>query len=344
MIRKGESFYHCMSRVVDKQFIFNEMEKNCFRKIMRKLEQFLGVEVVTYCLMSNHFHLLVRVPDKERNAALSEEELLELLPVLYQGNQLMEVRQKLELARKSGDSRWTRQILETFEKRRGNLSVFLKELKQRFTQWYNRRKGRRGTLWEDRFKSVLVEGSENALLTMAAYIDLNSVRAGLVDDPKDYGWCGYAEAVAGNRMARRGLCAILEQTPYAENWKVTWRDTAAKYRLLLFGKGEAVAADPEFGTKGKLGFSTERIEAEIERGGKLSIPEILRCRVRYFCDGAIFGSVEFVNEVFQAQRSRYGPKRKTGARRMQGADWGELRVLRDLRVDVFGNRGVSTTQ
>lgn len=336
MIREEESFYHCMSRVVDKRFIFKDLEKNTFRKMMRKLERFLGVEVVTYCLMSNHFHLLVRVPDRREMPALSEEQLLELLPVLYGKSFVTDVRQELERAGKSGDHRWTREILERYESRRGDLSVFLKELKQRFTQWYNRRNGRRGTLWEDRFKSVLVEGSENALLTMAAYIELNPVRAGMVSDPKDYRWCGYAEAVAGNRRARRGLCAILEQTPYAENWRVTWRDTAVKYRLLLFGKGEGVSADPEFATKGRRGFSAERIEEEFERGGKLSIPEILRCKVRYFCDGAIFGSVEFVNSVFEANRSRYGPNRKTGARKMRGADWGELRVLRDLRVDVFG--------
>ncbi|MCB1236753.1 MAG: transposase, partial [Verrucomicrobiae bacterium] len=54
---EGDAFYHCMSRVVDKRFIFNAKEKNYFRKWMRKLEAFCGVEVVTFCLMSNHFHL-----------------------------------------------------------------------------------------------------------------------------------------------------------------------------------------------------------------------------------------------------------------------------------------------
>ena len=64
-----------------------------------------------------------------------------------------------------------------------DVSGYLQRLKQRFTQWFNRRKGRRGVLWEERFKSVLVEGSGDPLSTMAAYIDLNPVRAGLVDDP-----------------------------------------------------------------------------------------------------------------------------------------------------------------
>ena len=68
-------------------------------------------------------------------------------------------------------------------------SWFLRLVKQRFTQWYNKRQGRSGALWEDRFKSVLVEGAGPALSAMAVYIDLNPVRAGIVDDPADYRWC-----------------------------------------------------------------------------------------------------------------------------------------------------------
>ena len=72
----------------------------------------------------------------------------------------------------------------------------MKTVKQRFSIWFSKSHQRYGTLWADRFKSVLVEGSGNPLQTMAAYIDLNPVRAGIVDDPKDYRFCGYAEAVA----------------------------------------------------------------------------------------------------------------------------------------------------
>ncbi len=286
--------------------------------------------------MSNHFHLLVRVPERESLPKLTVESLLGLLGILYDDTQSLGIRQEIERAQASDDPKWIEQILARYELRRGDLSVFLKELKQRFTQWYNRQNNRRGTLWEDRFKSVLVEGSEQALLTMAAYIDLNPVRAGMVSDPKDYPWCGYAEAVAGKRRARAGLSAILRHMSYGVNRTVTWANTAPRYRLLLFGHATEREADPQMGVKARRGISEERIEAEIARGGKLSIPEILRCRVRYFCDGAIFGSVEFVNGVFEANRWRYGEKRKTGARRMRGADWGELRVLRDLRNRPVG--------
>lgn len=76
----------------------------------------------------------------------------------------------------------------------------------------------------------------------------------------------------------------------------------------------------------------------VGKGGALPVREILRHRVRYFCDGAVLGTAEFVNAVFereQARQNRFGEKRTTGARRMRGADWGELRVLRDLQRDVI---------
>ena len=286
--------------------------------------------------MTNHFHLLVRVPDREKFPKLTVEGLLAMLPLLYDDVQSLGIRQEIERAQASSDPTWLPQILERFALRRGDLSVFLKELKQRFTQWYNRRKGRRGTLWEDRFKSVIVEGSEAALLTMAAYIDLNPVSAGMVEDLKDYRWCGYAEAVAGGRRARRGLGMMLEHTFYGVNRAITWENTAPRYRMLLFGQGEEREADDLRKTKGRRGFSRERIAEEVARGGKLPLPEILRCRVRYFCDGAILGSVAFVNGLFESHRWRFGPKRSSGARKMRGGDWGELRVLRDLRKEVVG--------
>ncbi len=49
---------------------------------------------------------------------------------------------------------------------------------QRFSQWFNRRHDRVGRLWESRFKSVLLEGSRETLIKVAAYVDLNAVRAG----------------------------------------------------------------------------------------------------------------------------------------------------------------------
>ncbi len=63
---------------------------------------------------------------------------------------------------------------------------------------------------------------------------------------------------------------------------------------------------------------------------------MLRCRVRYFTDGAVIGSKTFVNEAFAAAHERFTEKRKDGARRMKGNGKaaGLLWSVRDLRIEV----------
>ena len=67
-------------------------------------------------------------------------------------------------------------IFERFTKRMHSLSEFMRGLLQRYTRWFNKRHGMRGTLWEDRFHSVIVQSGLTAR-TMAAYIDLNCPRS-----------------------------------------------------------------------------------------------------------------------------------------------------------------------
>ena len=88
------------------------------------------------------------------------------------------------------------------------------------------------------------------------------------------------------------------------------------------------------------GFTQREIEAVLAAGGKLSLAAALRCRVRYFTDGVVLGSKEFVDEFFEKRRASFGKSRNSGARRMKGASWGTLRVLRDLRVAAFGSAGL----
>ena len=103
------------------------------------------------------------------------------------------------------------------------------------------------------------------------------------------------------------------------------------YRYVLFSKGEESGLDEE-GRPLRKGFSQKKVAQVIEEDGVLSEYELLRCRVRYFSDGAVLGSKEFVNEIFEAFRGRhFQSKRKEGARAMKGGDWGELYTVRDLR-------------
>lgn len=66
-----------------------------------------------------------------------------------------------------------------------NLSDVMKYIKQRFTQWLNRRIGKKGTAWEDRFFSRIIE-TIRALIKVFNYIKDDSVKAGIVKRPEDY--------------------------------------------------------------------------------------------------------------------------------------------------------------
>jgi len=336
-----QSYYHVVSRTNGRDRSIRDAEKRHFRDWMRRLETFCGVQVVTYCLMENHFHLLVRVPCRERMQELeplTEARLRELLPLIYRRRELKDALQELDrAASQDSTGKWTAEILARYQQRRHSLSIFVKELKQRYTRWHNRRHRRVGTLWENRFRSVLVEGDETALMTVAAYIDLNPVRAGIVSDPKDYRWSGYAEAVGGDKHSRKGLGTILERTSFGVNRRVTWRNTGPRYRILLYGHGEERLADPKTGSPGRTGMTRAEIEQALEKGGQLSVAEIIRCRVRYLTDGAGIGSAEFLQELLEENRQLFSENRTTAGKRMSGSDWGGLQVLRGLHKNLFGH-------
>ena len=92
------AIYHCISRVVDRRFVFAQRECEAFRMFMRMYENFSGCRVLSYCLMSNHFHLLLEVPPIAEEG-LSDEELLKRLGGLYSEAFVAGVAAELEEAR-----------------------------------------------------------------------------------------------------------------------------------------------------------------------------------------------------------------------------------------------------
>ncbi len=322
--------YHVMSRTCGGEVFLDDVEKEALRRVIWRMAEFSGIKVVTYCLMTNHFHLLAEVPHRQSwlqrfDGPDGESKLFEHLRTLYSRAYLGLLRDELADFRARGMAVLAEQRLDALKKRFCDLSLFVKEVKERFSRWFNKRRGRRGTLWMDRFKSVLVEGKGEALRTMAAYIDLNPVRAGLVKDPKDYRWCGYSEALGGSRRAQRGLCKSLSKP--VDGWKSA--GAAAAYRCLLHAEGREVK-DAQNENVVSRGVTAESARAVLAEKGKLSPAELVRLRVRYFTDGVALGSREFVEGLFAEQRNQFGPKRKKGARRMPESD-APFYTLRQLR-------------
>lgn len=321
-IKYSGAIYHCMTRAVGGERLFGNREKEMLRQMLWQVADFSGGEILTYCLMSNHFHVLIHFPEEGQ---LTDRELMRRYRVLYPKPNKYQAASAKVLERKlAAGGEAADKIRDKFLARMGDVSEFMKTLKQRFSIWFNQNHGRFGTLWAERFKSVLVEGHGFALQTIAAYIDLNPVRAGLVEDPKDYRWCGYAEAVAGADHAVRGLRRIWS----AYGGPVNGAEALREHRMLLFGKGAA----PDAGGR----ISREKALQVLEReGGVLPRSVAMRCRIRYFTDGAIFGSAEFVRGFRDLwQRGRKRPLPEAG-HPLRGADWGGLAVVKALRREII---------
>jgi REP element-mobilizing transposase RayT len=304
---------------VNGERLFDETAREMFRRQMWQIAEFCGVQILTYAVLSNHFHILVLVP---RAVAVSDNELLrryKLLhpqPTKYQVAKLDVLEKKLVAG--DDDMRAWRQRQFALM---GDVSQFMKLLKQRFSVWFNHAHQRYGTLWSERFKSVLVENGP-VLRAVAAYIDLNPVRAGLVADPKDYRFCGYAEAVAGNKKLRQSLAITLEQTD--------WGTAHKSYRQMLYNTGAKAKSNA-------VTLTAAQVERVIKEQGSLPVTELLRCRVRYFTDGAVLGGKAFVTRQLERYHQRTGRREHAIPHALPVTVSGlELATMRGLRRRVFG--------
>ena len=117
--------------------------------------------------MGNHFHLLVKmIPESN----YTDEDIQKRYENFY-----------------GDDTVFAAGWIPSLRLKLSSLSEFVREIKVGFARYYNKRHHRRGYFWGDRFKSVIVENGET-LINCLAYIDLNPVRAGLVERPEEYRW------------------------------------------------------------------------------------------------------------------------------------------------------------
>ena len=292
----GPCHFHCMSRIINKQFLLGAEEKEMFCKLMRKVEAFSGCSVLTFAVMDNHFHILLAENDAEE---LSDKSFLDRCHALYSGKAWHELRQAFLGIKLNGSPAALLSFKQKYIRRMHNVSEFMQTLLSRFSQWFNRRHDRLGPLWCGRFKSVLIEGRKDVLQVLAAYIDLNPLRAGLVNDPLSYRWCGVGEAVAGCGAARNGLIQLYStvgSVPVMEalGAVVDWRSIQEHYYRLLVQRGtEQTGPD---GRVVKHGIESAHAASIISDGGRLSICDALAYRSGYFTTGAILGSHEFLLE------------------------------------------------
>ena len=332
IVAGGVGYYHVISRIAGQQFLMDATEKDVLMRLMFNVAVFSGVEILTFALMDNHFHILVKVP---RAREIADDELVAKMRVLYgdvKTDRLLgewKAWERRGLAFKADDAK------AALRRRMFDLSQFCKTLKETYSMSYNLRHAHVGTIWGSRFKSILLSPDYQTLMTVGSYIDLNPVRAEIVDTPGAYRWSGYGAAIRGNALSRNGLCAMVAAA-YIKR-EVAFETARQAYESAIEGfieqpaKEDAGTQETENGAHPKepqphREFVREKVESELAGGGKLTLFEMLRCRVRHFSQGLAIGPALFVREVARALKSS-----KDTSRRCECCDEVELYTARWLR-------------
>ena len=278
------AYYHATSRCAFQTFAFEAASKDMFVKIMRRAEAFSGVKIANYCIMDNHFHILVKVPTRKD---VDDAELDRRIAILYGDSKASSIFKRWEELGKGGGGAVVKRERDAYRARMYDISQFMKTLKQRFSLWYTTHHGNlEGSIWQGRFHSTLVENSTSALSAVSAYIDLNPVRAGVAGKARDYAWSGFGAAASGDSAARAGIVGIMaEHLGERAAAKPSWQGEAWKrYKELVSWKeGRAVS----------LVAATQ----EEEKDTTSSIPSRLAGREGRLSRGLAFGSSRYVNRA-----------------------------------------------
>lgn len=203
-------FFHVVCRTVGKAFLFeDEAEKRRLLLWLDKAVEFCGVDLQAWCIMSNHIHLLLKVPPRQE---VSDAELDRRMRVLYLPHRYNSLMAQWESWRKQDKSEIRIEAAKAKLRRRMyDISWFMKTFKQAVAQDYNARHEHSGSIWGGgRFKSVYLEGTRHVLLAVAAYIHLNPVRAKIVSSAERYLWSSWGEACAHPCRSRDGLLRLYD--------------------------------------------------------------------------------------------------------------------------------------
>ncbi len=276
-------------------------EKEHFLKLLKRFASGFFVDIHAFCIMSTHFHVLAT---ERRSLAKNADagELLRRYRLLYEKDQ----------APPPGSYKWDGTLAadedggtERLRRRLGSLSRFVQELKQSFSRWYNLGHNRKGTLWAARFKGIIVEHG-GTQLSCSAYMDLNPVRAGIVQAPEDYRWSSLGMRARNPAEAKKMLTPVfelnleegvegVENTTFAgsENFKkFSW------YREFVYTCGGVER-------EGKGAIPPELV-AEVKRcHGRFGIKDRFRYRVRNMSEGVAIGSSAFIADIQEKLKRKF---------------------------------------
>ena len=303
LVAPGEGVYHIVSRTAFRRFAFRPEERNAFLRLLVRVAAFSGVRVLTFAVLSNHFHLVVRVPERRE---VSDDELERRVRALYGDERAERIFAKWERWFAAGAESAVGREKQRLRARMHDLSQFCKTLKESFTMDYNRRTGNAGGIWGGRFRSVLL--SQEAVLPVGAYVDANPVKAGMARRASDYRWSGFAEARRGSAFARDGIAELVRFARGATAVP-TFDEAAAVYAAALEGRIGSVAgtdpatpdpatpdpATPVTAARTDPAARRAAVAGRSARDEPATFAEMLRCEVGCFERAGALGPERFVS-------------------------------------------------
>jgi REP element-mobilizing transposase RayT len=163
---------------------------------IKQLAGIFAIDVAAYAVMSNHYHVVMRI-DRERALTWSLDEVLERWTRLFSGPLLVTRYLSDARSRMTGaEIAKVQELGEAYRARLHDLSWFMRTLNEHIARQANAEDGVKGRFWEGRFKSQALL-DEKALLAAMAYVDLNPVRAGIAETPEVSDYTSIQERVAG---------------------------------------------------------------------------------------------------------------------------------------------------
>ncbi|HMB32137.1 MAG TPA: transposase [Desulfohalobiaceae bacterium] len=260
------SVYHVISRTALQGLPIEDADKDHLLHLIQYYSKIFFFDVLGFAIMGNHFHLVCRTyPESE----VSDEDVVARYKI-YRSEDGYPSQDNIDYYR----SRWT------------SLSEYVKDIKQEFTRYFNRKHGRKGYFWGERFKSLIVEEG-HTLVNLLAYVDLNAIRAGIVKKPEEYRWCSLGYHVqTGNKDG------LLDVDFGLKEWhEFDEKEIVRKYREFVYETGAVNAG------KGAV-IDLKIVKQERKCKYELSRQDRFLYRSRYFTDAGIIGSKDFVKTMF----------------------------------------------
>ncbi len=259
-------YYHCVCRCVRRAFLCGndpfsgtsyEHRRQWIVDRLAVLAEVFCIDIAAYAVMSNHYHVLVRLAP-ERARGLPDEAVAERWCTLFSGPPLVE-RYRSGEALSAAERTVVDALIATWRERLADLGWFMRCLNEYIARKANAEDRCKGRFWEGRYRSQALL-DEAAVLTCMAYIDLNPVRARLAETPEDSDYTSIQTRIRKTQPLARALLPLLGADRVDRDAGLGLDE--ADYLALVDWTGRAIYTDKPGAVPGHLAPILERLSVE----------------------------------------------------------------------------------